>query len=396
MAQHQAPLIERARKHLQAIAAAGRVRVRQRVDQRGGVNVLCTDGVSRRIFCSNDYLGLASDPRLTEAARRVQTAGSTASQHVCGFEYQQAALEEEVAATLGVERALVGGGGYALNSGAIPVLAGAEDTLYSDSLNHASLIDGCRLSRAQVWRYAHCDIDQLRQQMAADAAPMPWIVTDALFSMDGDVAPLTELAALGDQHGGALYIDDAHGFGWAGDGRGHAYAFGLPTDNLVQMVTFGKALGSYGAALAGSADVIEWLLQSSRTTMFSTALPPAVNAATRAALRIVQEEPEHRRRLQDNISRLRRLCRDAGVCLTDSESPVQAIILGGEARAMAWQQALWQAGFWVNAIRPPTVPVGTARLRITLSAAHEPADIEELVATLQGIADRETRSSMTA
>ncbi len=390
------PLAERARQRLQAIAAADRIRVRQCVDQRSGREALCADGAKRRVFCSNDYLGLASDPRLPEAARRAQTTGSTASQHVCGYEREQAALEEEIAAALGVERALVGGGGYALNTGAIPVLTDAADVIYSDSLNHASLIDGCRLSRARVQRYSHCDVAHLGQQMTACEPGMPWVVTDALFSMDGDVAPLSELEALSRRLGGAIYIDDAHGFGWAGDGRGHVAASGLAGGDTVQMVTFGKALGSYGAALAGSAEVIEWLLQATRTTMFSTALPPGVNAATRAALKIVMSEPEHRRRLLENIALFRRLCCQAGVQLIESQSPIQAIILGVEARAMAWQQALWQAGFWVNAIRPPTVPEGTARLRITLSAAHTSTDIQALVAVLQDVGERETRTTMTA
>ncbi len=392
----EAPLQRRARQRLQGIADADRMRVRKPVSERTSRDALCADGIRRRVFCSNDYLGLAADPRLVEAARRVATAGSTASQHVCGYGREQAALEEEVAAALGVERALVGGSGYALNTGALPVLAGSGDVIHSDALNHASLIDGCRLSRADVRRYNHCDIGELAQQLAQGGAGMPWIVTDALFSMDGDVAPLAELAELSGRHGGALYVDDAHGFGWAGDGRGHLAASGVSARGAVQMVGFGKALGSYGAALAGSAEVIEWLLQSARTTMFSTALPPAVSAATRAALRITQSEPEHRVRLHRNIARFRALCAQAGVGLAPSGSPIQAVILGGEARALAWQQALWQAGFWVNAIRPPTVPAGTARLRITLSAAHADADIESLVTALQAIGEREAATSMSA
>ncbi len=392
----EAPLQLRARQRLQAIVDADRMRVRQAVDQRSGRDGLCADGVRRLIFCSNDYLGLATDPRLAEAARRVASTGSTASQHVCGYEREQAALEEEIAAALGVERALVGGSGYALNTGALPVLAAGGDAIFSDGLNHASLIDGCRLSRAEVQRYQHCDVAALGQQLAPHTGGMPWLVTDALFSMDGDVAPLAALAQLARDHGGALYVDDAHGFGWAGEGRGHLAASGVAARDAVQMVGFGKALGSYGAALAGSADVIEWLLQSARTTMFSTALPPALNAATRAALQITQAEPEHRQQLQKNIAHFRKACAQAGVTLVASQSPIQAVILGAESRALAWQQALWQAGFWVNAIRPPTVPVGTARLRITLSAAHAAADIDALVFALLAISEREAASSMTA
>ncbi len=390
-------LAERARAELADIAAAERTRLRQTVGaSRADGQVRCADGQWRRVFCSNDYLGLAGDPRLAAAAAGADASGARASQHVCGYHAEQAALEAELAAVLGVPRVLVGGSGYALNSGAIAVLAGAQDQIYSDALNHASLIDGCRLSRARVQRYAHADLADLQAHMDSAARPAAGqlIVTDALFSMDGDVAPLAGLLDLARRRDAALYVDDAHGFGWAGPGgSGHLAAAGLADARVVQLVTFGKALGGYGAALAGEADIIEWLLQRCRTTMFATALPPAVCAAARAALRICAGEPEHAARLRARIALFRREAAAAGLRLLPSQSPIQALLLGAESRALAWQQGLWQRGYWVNAIRPPTVPAGTARLRITLSAAQAEADVRGLVAALAELQAAETALS---
>lgn len=386
----------RAQSKLENIRKAGRWRHRQSVEARRGAWVDCADGVSRRVFCSNDYLGLASDSRLLEAYRKASASGSTASQHVCGFGADQAALENELAAALGVEKVLVGGSGFAMNTGAIPVLAQSGDCIYSDALNHASLIDGCRLSRAKVLRYSHADATDLAARWELSSDGVGWVVTDALFSMDGDVAPLEQLASYAHSNGGAIYVDDAHGFGWAGQGRGHAYEAGIASTDMVQMVTFGKSLGTYGAALAGQRDVIEWLLQSARTTMFATALPPPVLAATRVALNITINEAEHREKLVQNIAAFRKAAAHEGLQLQPSTSPIQALILGGESRAMAWQKALWKAGFWVNAIRPPTVPEGTARLRITLSAGQSTRDIKALVEALAEILARESDSAMMA
>lgn len=385
----------RAESRLAEIRQSGRWRTRQTVVSREGAWAECADGLRRRVFCSNDYLGLATDPRLGAVARLDGASGSTASQHICGYGAEQAALEDEIAEALGVERALVGGSGFAMNTGAIPVLAQHGDRIYSDVLNHASLIDGCRLSRADTVRFAHADPSDLARQWQASRG-VNWVVSDALFSMDGDVAPLRELANVAKSDGGALYVDDAHGFGWAGEGRGHVHAAGLASTDLVQMVTFGKSLGTYGAALAGQRDLIEWLLQDSRTTMFATALPPAVLAATRRALAIVLTEPHHREQLRSNISLFRASAKQYGLRLMPSTSPIQALVLGNEARALAWQQALWDAGLWVNAIRPPTVPEGTARLRITLSAAHTPSDIQHLIAALGEIQARESDAALIA
>lgn len=389
------PLIQKAKAALQRIDAADRRRVRSPVVVRGAGRALCADGVERQVFCSNDYLGLASDQRIAEASHRADSVGSTASQHVCGFHRLQQQLETELADFLGADRAIVGGSGYAMNTGAIPVLASAVETIYSDTLNHASLIDGCRLSRRSVRRYPHNAVEALPKDAPAQPGS-ELLVTDAMFSMDGDVARLRDLMNWATPRGAALYVDDAHGFGWAGDGRGHVAQVRLDPNALVQMVTFGKSLGSYGAALAGHADVIEWLLQSGRTTMFATALPPGVLAATLEALRIVRDEPEHRLRLLENVRRFRAACHAAGVDLLNANGPVQAVLLGAEARALLWQRALWEAGFWVNAIRPPTVPEGTARLRITLSASHGASDIRALVDALAEIAASETAFSRSA
>lgn len=392
-------LQDRAREALATIDAQQRRRQRQEVVSRRGIWARCTDGESRRVFCSNDYLGLADDPRVRDAAARAGSFGSTASQHVCGFHAEQRALEDELADRLGAQRALVGGSGYALNTGVIPVLAGREDGILADALNHASLIDGCRLSRARVGVYAHADVADLArcgQQLQAEQRTPALVVTDAVFSMDGDVAPLPALRDYAATHDAGLYVDDAHGFGWAGEGRGSVAAAGLAPNALVQLVTFGKALGGYGAAVAGAGDVMEWLLQRSRTTLFATALPVPVLAAARAALRITIDEADHRQQLQHNIRALRAACARENLTLLPGESPIQALVLGPEARALAWQRALWQAGFWVNAIRPPTVPPGTSRLRITLSARHGANDIAALVAALAEIAAREADPALTA
>lgn len=393
-------LSEQARSGLERIRAAQQLRQRRCIRQRDARLATLEDGRQLRVFCSNDYLGLAADARLQHAAAAAAGAlgqGSTASQHVCGFHHQQQALEAELADWLQVERTLVGGSGYALNTGAIPLLAQGAGLVASDALNHASLIDGCRLSKTPIQRYAHNDMTALEELLDAPSGRQALIVTDAIFSMEGDHVSLPRLQTLSAQHGAAVYVDDAHGFGWAGGGRGSlaAAAMELP-DDWVQMVTFGKSLGGYGAALAGQREVLEWLLQRGRTTMFATALPPGVCAAARQALRIIRDEPEHVSRLQDNIALWRALSGQRAWRMLPSSSPIQALVLGSEARALAWQQALEARGFWVSAIRPPTVPVNTARLRVTLSAAHTRGDIEALVAALDEISAEEDSADTAA
>jgi 8-amino-7-oxononanoate synthase len=383
-------LSDQARGGLGRIRAAQQLRQRRCIRQRDARLATLGDGRQLRVFCSNDYLGLAADARLQRAATAAALElgqGSTASQHVCGYHYQQQALEAELADWLQVERTVVGGSGYALNSGAIPVLAQGAGLIASDALNHASLIDGCRLSKTPVQRYAHNDMGALEQLLDGPAGRDALIVSDAIFSMEGDSVALPALQSLSAQYGAAVYLDDAHGFGWAGGGRGSVAAaeMDLP-DDWVQMVTFGKSLGGYGAALAGQREVLEWLLQRGRTTMFATALPPSVCAAARESLRIIAQEPEHVARLQSNIAHWRALLAQRAWSTLPSTSPIQALVLGSETRALAWQQALEARGFWVSAIRPPTVPVNTARLRVTLSAAHTIDDINDLVAALDAIA----------
>nr|MBV6628974.1 8-amino-7-oxononanoate synthase [Oceanococcus sp. HetDA_MAG_MS8] len=387
-------LSDQARSGLARIRADQQIRQRRCIRQRDARMAMLDDGRSLRVFCSNDYLGLAADARLQQAATAAAQGlgqGSTASQHVCGFHYQQQALEAELADWLHVERVLVGGSGYALNTGAIPLLGQGAGLIASDALNHASLIDGCRLSKTPVQRYAHNDMAALAQLLDSPAGRDALIVSDAIFSMEGDSVALPSLQSLSAQYGAAVYLDDAHGFGWAGGGRGSVAGAGMDVpDDWVQMVTFGKSLGGYGAALAGHRDLLEWLLQRGRTTMFATALPPSVCAAARQALAILRAEPEHVAALHSNIAQWRALIEQRSWKALPSTSPIQALVLGTEARALAWQQALEARGFWVSAIRPPTVPANTARLRVTLSAAHTAEDIHELVAALDDIAAQET------
>jgi 8-amino-7-oxononanoate synthase len=340
-----------------------------------------------RNFCSNDYLGLARHPRviaaMTEATERYG-AGSGASHLVTGHGPEHAALEEELAAFTGRERALVFSTGYMANLGVIAALAERHDVIIQDKLNHASLIDAARLAGAKLQRYAHGDTSSARELLVAAGGANALIVTDGVFSMDGDLAPLLELAAAARAAKAWLIVDDAHGLGVVGHtGRGTLEHFALGSDSVPILIgTFGKAFGSFGAFVAASADVIEYLIQTARTYIYTTALPPGVAAATRAALRVATDESWRRERVHDHIQRFRSQALAQSLPLMDSATPIQPVIVGTAARALAVSRVLERAGYLVTAIRPPTVPQGSARLRVTLSAAHEEADIEGLVAAL--------------
>lgn len=329
-------------------------------------------------FCSNDYLGLARETSLLEAAGAASGAGSGASALVSGHGTEHAALEAELADWLGAEAAVLLPSGYQANVALGPVLLGRGDAALADRLNHASLNDGLRLSGARIRRYAHAD--------ATDAArrcddSVRWIVTDSVFSMDGDRAPLAALAALADQRGLGLWVDDAHGLGVLGpEGRGALAEEGVTPD--VRVVTFGKSLGTQGAAILGDAVLIDELVNRGRGLIYSTAVSPMLVAATRHALSRLRDEVWRRERLQSNLDRFRQGVRAAGLPLPASETPIQPIVLGDDRYAAAAEDALVRAGFLVRAIRPPTVPEGSARLRITLSAAHEAAQVDALVAAL--------------
>jgi len=343
-------------------------------------------------FCSNDYLGLKNHAeviRAFTAAAEKHGVGSGASHLVTGHGAEHEALEAELAAFTARGRALVFSTGYMANLGVIGALADQSALIASDKLNHASLIDGCRLSDAVVKRYRHGDAAQAAALLDAAETPTRLVVTDGVFSMDGDLAPLPELARAARNAGAWLIVDDAHGLGVLGNrGRGSCEHFGLTAEDVPVLVgTFGKAFGTFGAFVAGDADLIELLIQKSRTYIYTTALPPAVAAATRTALRVSEAESWRREKVRALARRLRRGLHELGVGGAFSpESPpdtaIIPVVLGEPARALAVSRALEERGFLVTAIRPPTVPPGTSRLRITLSAAHEEAQLDALLSAL--------------
>jgi 8-amino-7-oxononanoate synthase len=345
-------------------------------------------------FCSNDYLGLKDHPEVTrafvEAAERYGV-GSGASHLVTGHGPEHEALEDELAAFTGRQKALVFSTGYMANMGVIGALADQNALIVSDKLNHASLIDGCRLSGAEVRRYPHGDADRAAAliEKAVPEATTRLLVTDGVFSMDGDLAPLPPLAQAARAAKAWLVVDDAHGLGVIGaTGRGSCEAWtSLRGDDVPVLVgTFGKAFGTFGAFVAGDADLVEFLLQKARTYTYTTALPPAVAAATRAALRVSERESWRREKAIALAQRLRIGLVDRGIIEAHrGPSPgttIVPVVLETEERALAASRALEQKGFLVSAIRPPTVPAGTARLRITLSAAHTETQVDALLDAL--------------
>ena len=351
------------------------------------------DGQQVLTFSSNDYLGLASNPRVIAAqqAGAALGAGATASHLVNGHLRIHAQLQEKIAEVTGREAALVFSSGYMANVGTICALVARGDTIISDKLNHASLIDGARLSRAESLRFGHNDLDGLERQLqrAGVSAGNILVAVDGVYSMDGDCAPLADIAALCRDHGAWLMVDEAHGFGVMGSAAfpaaGSVAQAGLSQDQApIVMGTLGKAAGNAGAFIAGSRELIDYLVQFARPYIYTTGMPPAVAAGALAALEVMQGEPEHGQRLQHNIRYFRSRAQALGLPLGDSASAIQPLLLGCEDTVMGVAAALQQRGFLVGAIRPPTVPAGTARLRITLSAAHTEAQIGDV---LQALAD---------
>ncbi len=338
-------------------------------------------------FCSNDYLGLANHPEIIAAftaAAQTYGVGSGASHLVCGHSAEHHSLEEELAAFTGRARALLFSTGYMANTGIVQALVGKGDAVFEDKLNHASLIDGGLASGAQFQRYRHNDTGHLAELLEKSTAVRKLVVTDGVFSMDGDLAPLPALAALAKKHDAWLMVDDAHGVGVLGaSGAGIAEQAGLSVAQLPVLVgTLGKALGTFGAFVAGDDALIEFLINSARPYIFTTALPPGVAAATRASLRLVQREHWRREKLQELVAYFRLKASALGLELLASDTPIQPLLLGSNERALRWSQSLEEQGLLVGAIRPPTVPVGSARLRITFSAAHEKADVDILLKAL--------------
>jgi 8-amino-7-oxononanoate synthase len=352
---------------------------------------IVVDGQRLLNFASNDYLGLAQHPRVREAL--VQGAarwgvGATAAHLLGGHRAAHEELEAALAHWTGRERALLFSSGYMANIGVLSALLGEGDLCVQDKLNHACLIDGARLSGATLKRYVHNDVSSARRQLdsAPDAAAL--LATDGVFSMDGDVAPLGELAALCREHGALLQVDDAHGLGVLGpDGAGSLAEAGLDQHAApVLMATLGKALGTAGAFVAGSAALIDGLVQFARSHIYTTASPPALAVATRAALDIARFESWRRERLRALIAHLRHGAQQRGLNLMPSRTPIQPLLVGSSENALRCAQALQARGYYVPAIRPPTVAAGKARLRITLSALHTESEVEQLLDALGEVA----------
>ncbi len=373
------------------IAAAGLTRRRRVLDSPAG-RIARVDGQEVLNFASNDYLGLAGNAEIAQALADGALrwgAGSGASHLVSGHLTPHDQLENEIAAFTGFERALTFSTGYLANLAVTPTLAGRGDAVFADKLNHASLIDAMQLAKAngaEVQRYPHNDVAALERQLAASNAARKVIVTDAVFSMDGDLAPLPLIFELAERHDAWLVIDDAHGFGVLGrHGEGSLAHFNLPASpRILLMGTLGKAAGVGGAFVAGSATAIEYLLNKGRSYIFTTAAPPAIACALSKSLQIIRNGDALRANLMARIAQLREGL--AGKPLLPSATAIQPYIVGDNEAAVALSKALWERGLWVPAIRPPTVPKGTARLRISVSAAHTAGDIDHLLSALKELA----------
>jgi 8-amino-7-oxononanoate synthase len=373
------------------LARSGLTRRRRVVESTDGP-FMTLDGRRYLAFCSNDYLGLAQHPALAEAARRGAErygVGAGASALISGHTEVHEALEARLAQFVRMPRALHFSAGYMANLGILAALAGRGDTVFSDQLNHACLVDGARLSRAEVRVYPHLDLAALERMLAGCATGGKLVATDAVFSMDGDIAPLPELLALCERHDAWLVVDDAHGFGVLGEGgRGTLAHFGIASPRIVYMGTLGKAAGVHGAFVAGEEALIEWLLQRARTYIFTTASPPMLAAALMASLELIEAEEHRRTHLRALIQRLRKNLETLPWRLSPSDTPIQPLIVGDNRAALGLAEGLQGRGIWVPAIRPPTVPAGSARLRITLSAAHSVEHVDQLAAALRDLRAR--------
>lgn len=336
-------------------------------------------------FSSNDYLGLANHPILKNAAADALCAcgtGGMASRLMAGGTTYHKKLEEAIARLKGTEAALALNSGYTANSSLIPALAREGDLILSDALNHASIVDGCRLSRAQTVIYRHRDTEHLRELLKKAQGKRRIVITDTVFSMDGDIAPLPDIVAACREHDALLYIDDAHGTGVLGGGRGTLHHFGItPEPWIIQMGTFSKALGSFGAYVAASHDIIRWLINSGRGFIFSTALPAPVVAASLAAVELIEKDTTLNSALWENRSYLADELHKIGIDTVPSETPIIPVAVGDIETTLAAAQKLFDQGIYAPAIRPPTVP--TPRLRITVSAGHTKDELEKLCTTLK-------------
>ncbi len=340
------------------------------------------------VFASNDYLGLANHPHLKKAAYQAIEefgVGTGASRLISGTLSPHRSLEETLASYFGTEAALIGSSGYALNTGIIPHLLAPEGFIFADRLCHASLIDGCRLSRAAFRVFRHNDIDHLKSLLRKRSVSCPaLIVTEGVFSMDGDLAPLPELVDLAEKYNATLFIDDAHATGVMGaTGRGSIEHWGVKSPKMLHMGTLSKALGASGGFITGTQDFIAYLINTSRTFIYSTAPPPAMAAAAQAALHLIQQEPERRQRLWRNQEHMYQGLKNMGFYLTETQSPILPVIVKDPGLAVEISQHLQAKGIFIPAIRPPTVPKGTSRLRITVTAEHSHEHIETALAAIR-------------
>ncbi|TXH77824.1 MAG: 8-amino-7-oxononanoate synthase [Lysobacteraceae bacterium] len=368
----------------------GRVRQRRTVTRRDGVRYE-VDGRWLTGFAGNDYLGLAQHFAVVDALQAAASrdgAGSTASHLVCGHHSAHEALEREIASWLGAPRALLFGSGYLANLAVMQSLLGEDDVSVQDRLNHASLIDAARLAGCKLRRYPHADAEGALRQLRTVPDGAAMLVTDGVFSMDGDLAPLRELSLVARVQQALMYIDDAHGVGVVGpEGRGSVAEAALDPGGVLQLATLGKALGGYGAVVLGSEDIIGHLAETARPYIYTTALPPAQAAASLAAVKLARRDHWRREKLQNLIAHFRHSALFRDLQLLPSTTPIQPLMCGDEKRALALATALEAQGFWIPAIRPPTVPDGRARLRITLSSLHTQAEVDALIDALSWARD---------
>lgn len=354
------------------------------------------DGKDIISFCSNDYLGFANHPKVKLTAIdgiNKYGVGSGSAHLVNGHTLAHHQLEEDLAEFTGYPRALLFSTGYMANLGICQALLNKNDYVFEDRLNHASLIDGGLLSKARLQRYLHNDINSLQKKFdKADSTAEKLVLTDGVFSMDGDIANLPGLTQLCTTNNSWLMIDDAHGFGTIGEtGKGSLQHYSLNQNDIpIYMATLGKAIGTAGAFIAGNEELIETLIQQARTYIYTTAMPAAIAEASRCSLKILQNEPHHLHNLKENIAHFRDCCEELGIKIQNSQSAIQPLIIGSDKKAIKLSEALFEKGILVTAIRPPTVPEGTSRLRITLSARHTSEQIEHLLETMTDCLDKIT------
>jgi len=370
---------------LQVLEDQGLRRRRRIVGSAQGATIQ-VDGKSYLSFCSNDYLGLANHPALIAAAcdgAAQYGVGSGASHLITGHTQAHHLLEQALAKLVGLSDALLFSTGYMANMGIVSALVGRNDTVFVDKLNHASLNDAVLVSRARMQRYPHLHMKRLETMLAASKQGRKLVITDAVFSMDGDMAPLPELLRLCEQYDAWLMLDDAHGFGVLGEeGQGILAHFALRSPRIVYMATLGKAAGVFGAFVAGSPELIQTLIQRARTYIYTTAMPPMLATALLASVDLIRQENWRRQHLQALIQFLKNNLKLARWQLMPSDTPIQPVVIGSNQETLAVSEALRQRGILVPAIRPPTVPKGEARLRISFSAAHSLEDARKLVSAL--------------